>query len=377
MPAAVGEKRRDDGVGPPTHPGRACRAGHLAGSARRPADRARAAESLPVARCPSGREHHSMEQLETRTVYQNAWMTVREDLVGRPDGTTGIYGVVDKADFALVIPGNAVASGWSSSTATRSDGALGSFPGLVVRPTGRRQVRARTCRAEGGDGADPRRARAARAPVRRVRVLLARVRGLPRHRPCRRPGRPGTHRAGHGPPLCDRRRTREDDPLRRGRGRCHQRRGTRRSCWKRPRPSPPDDRLSRRARQWRHSGKGQLRHPSRRGKGPTDPARETCTESSTSAAGPASLGRHGREFFLHPILASRERALGAAPPGLSPLRDRRGQARHATGATGSRRGRRASPGQLGDRAIAAPPGRQLGRGRQRRVTPPFGSRHPS
>ena len=57
-----------------------------------------------MARCPSGREHHSMEQLETRTVYQNAWMTVREDLVGRPDGTTGIYGVVDKADFALVIP---------------------------------------------------------------------------------------------------------------------------------------------------------------------------------------------------------------------------------------------------------------------------------
>jgi len=45
-----------------------------------------------------------MEQLETRTVYQSPWMTVREDRVARSDGTTGTYGVVDKADFALVIP---------------------------------------------------------------------------------------------------------------------------------------------------------------------------------------------------------------------------------------------------------------------------------
>lgn len=45
-----------------------------------------------------------MEQLETKTVYQNAWMTVREDRVVRSDGTTGTYGVVDKADFALIIP---------------------------------------------------------------------------------------------------------------------------------------------------------------------------------------------------------------------------------------------------------------------------------
>jgi 8-oxo-dGTP pyrophosphatase MutT (NUDIX family) len=45
-----------------------------------------------------------MQQLETKTVYQNAWMTVREDRVARSDGTTGTYGVVDKADFALTIP---------------------------------------------------------------------------------------------------------------------------------------------------------------------------------------------------------------------------------------------------------------------------------
>lgn len=39
-----------------------------------------------------------------REVYRNAWMTVREDDVVHPDGTAGIFGVVVKADFALVIP---------------------------------------------------------------------------------------------------------------------------------------------------------------------------------------------------------------------------------------------------------------------------------
>jgi 8-oxo-dGTP pyrophosphatase MutT (NUDIX family) len=31
-------------------------------------------------------------------------MTVREDAIQRPDGSTGTYGVVDKPDYALVIP---------------------------------------------------------------------------------------------------------------------------------------------------------------------------------------------------------------------------------------------------------------------------------
>lgn len=31
-------------------------------------------------------------------------MTVREDQIRRPDGSEGIYGVIDKPDFALVIP---------------------------------------------------------------------------------------------------------------------------------------------------------------------------------------------------------------------------------------------------------------------------------
>ncbi|WP_370589078.1 NUDIX domain-containing protein [Pseudonocardia sp. C8] len=45
-----------------------------------------------------------MEQTATRLVYANSWMTVREDRIRRPDGTEGIYGVVDKPTYALVVP---------------------------------------------------------------------------------------------------------------------------------------------------------------------------------------------------------------------------------------------------------------------------------
>lgn len=44
-----------------------------------------------------------VKRLDSRQVYANAWMTVREDDVRREDGSTGIYGVVDKPDYALVI----------------------------------------------------------------------------------------------------------------------------------------------------------------------------------------------------------------------------------------------------------------------------------
>jgi ADP-ribose pyrophosphatase len=57
-------------------------------------DRARFAHDAPV----DIRRHSS------RTVYENAWMRVREDEIERPDGSRGIYGVVEKPDFALVIP---------------------------------------------------------------------------------------------------------------------------------------------------------------------------------------------------------------------------------------------------------------------------------
>ncbi|WP_431878138.1 NUDIX domain-containing protein [Amycolatopsis sacchari] len=45
-----------------------------------------------------------MRQLSSREVYRNNWMTVREDAIRRPDGSDGIYGVVDKPRYALVIP---------------------------------------------------------------------------------------------------------------------------------------------------------------------------------------------------------------------------------------------------------------------------------
>jgi ADP-ribose pyrophosphatase len=35
-------------------------------------------------------------------VYKNRWMTVREDDIVRADGASGIYGVVEKPDFAVV-----------------------------------------------------------------------------------------------------------------------------------------------------------------------------------------------------------------------------------------------------------------------------------
>lgn len=46
----------------------------------------------------------SIHQQATREVYRNSWISVREDTVRREDGSDGIYGVVDKPDYALVIP---------------------------------------------------------------------------------------------------------------------------------------------------------------------------------------------------------------------------------------------------------------------------------
>ncbi len=42
--------------------------------------------------------------IESKVVYKNRWMTVREDRVSRPNGDHGLFGVVDKADFSLIVP---------------------------------------------------------------------------------------------------------------------------------------------------------------------------------------------------------------------------------------------------------------------------------
>jgi 8-oxo-dGTP pyrophosphatase MutT (NUDIX family) len=46
----------------------------------------------------------TIRQLSSRLVYRNAWLSLREDDIERPDGSRGIYSVIDRPDFALVIP---------------------------------------------------------------------------------------------------------------------------------------------------------------------------------------------------------------------------------------------------------------------------------
>lgn len=45
-----------------------------------------------------------IESVASREIYRNPWMVLREDQIRRPDGTPGIYAVVDKPTYALVIP---------------------------------------------------------------------------------------------------------------------------------------------------------------------------------------------------------------------------------------------------------------------------------
>ena len=45
-----------------------------------------------------------IRQVSSSVAYRNPWVTVTEDTIEYPDGSTGIYGVVHKPDYALVIP---------------------------------------------------------------------------------------------------------------------------------------------------------------------------------------------------------------------------------------------------------------------------------
>lgn len=45
-----------------------------------------------------------IKTLDSKVVYQNKWMTVREDTIERASGAKGIYGIVDKPDFAVILP---------------------------------------------------------------------------------------------------------------------------------------------------------------------------------------------------------------------------------------------------------------------------------
>ncbi len=80
-----------------------------------------------------------METLGSKQVYANPWMAVREDAIRHSDGSTGIYGVVDSPDIALIIPaeGRPVASRRAVPVPGRRP-ALG-FPLRKRRPTTRRR----------------------------------------------------------------------------------------------------------------------------------------------------------------------------------------------------------------------------------------------
>lgn len=45
-----------------------------------------------------------IKTLESKIVYQNKWMRVREDRIQRPSGAEGLFGVVEKTDFVVIIP---------------------------------------------------------------------------------------------------------------------------------------------------------------------------------------------------------------------------------------------------------------------------------
>jgi 8-oxo-dGDP phosphatase len=47
---------------------------------------------------------NQIHQVASREVYRNNWLTLREDDIRRPDGSSGIYAVIDKPTYALVIP---------------------------------------------------------------------------------------------------------------------------------------------------------------------------------------------------------------------------------------------------------------------------------
>ena len=45
-----------------------------------------------------------IERLASREIYRNPWLIFREDDIRRPDGSPGVYAVVDKPTYALVMP---------------------------------------------------------------------------------------------------------------------------------------------------------------------------------------------------------------------------------------------------------------------------------
>ena len=45
-----------------------------------------------------------IETVSSKIVYENKWMIVKEDHIKRQNGSNGIYGIIEKPDFVVIIP---------------------------------------------------------------------------------------------------------------------------------------------------------------------------------------------------------------------------------------------------------------------------------
>ena len=52
----------------------------------------------------AGAGQPDIRTISSSLVYEDAWMVLRRDEIERKDGSRGSYAVVDKPDFAVVIP---------------------------------------------------------------------------------------------------------------------------------------------------------------------------------------------------------------------------------------------------------------------------------
>lgn len=154
----------------------------------------------------------------SRLVYENRWLRVREDRIERPDGSPGLYTVVEKLDFSLVVPVDADGFHLIEQYRYPVRGRYWEFPqGTWDEPGGRSPGG-----GSGGAGSrdrPERRLHAAPGPhLRRVRPDRSALPRLRRHRPHARstPPRSGGTRAPSPP--CTIRRLPADGPPRRGAG---------------------------------------------------------------------------------------------------------------------------------------------------------------
>ena len=60
--------------------------------------------SPPPASIPSAptRDDGGYTTLSSRIAYENRWLRLREDIIRRPDGSDGLYGVVERDDFVVI-----------------------------------------------------------------------------------------------------------------------------------------------------------------------------------------------------------------------------------------------------------------------------------